>query len=503
MTNSTVNYNGGAQSIAVFPYYNLTTSGSGTKTLSGNMAVTGTLTLSAGTLADGGYTLTANGNISNTVSHTGAGEIYLNGSSSTHLLSGGGSYGNIEINDGNGATVTGNTTINGTLLLTRGIISTTDTILISSTGMVTRPVTGLPRHINGFLKKTIPVSGVPQSATFDIGTLTDYTPVVLTFNGVSVAGTVTASTVSAEHPRIKYSGLDQIKDVNRYWTLRASGIVYTTYDATFNFVSTDLDVSANTAYFFVKRYMNPFWTGCATSVRTSTSTQATGLSGFGEFANGEASNIFYWTRGAGTPYWNDDNNWSSNSKPTAANDVVFDGQDTIEVNIAAVCRHLTIQNDSLLLTIKGANTLTLSGNLIQQNGKFFTESAFPTAAGATFTGGVFGYSAASGNQNVQGGEYHALMLTGGGTKTVLTAVEVDSTLTITPGVTLADGGCTIMTKQNIVNNGIHSGTGMIFLTNGTAQHVLTGNGTYGLLHLNDLNGAMISGQPVISGGLIL
>ncbi|MGE5313940.1 MAG: fibronectin type III domain-containing protein, partial [Acidobacteriota bacterium] len=171
MSNSTFNYNGaGSQSVVGFNYYNLTTSGGGTKTLTGNAVVDGMLTLGASAFADGGYQLTVKGNIYNTTAHTGSGRIYLNGSSSTHQLTGGGSYTNLEINDENGAVIVGNTTCKGTLTLTRGIITTSDTLFIDAGGFVARPTTGLPRHINGFLKKSIPAMiGVSQTIIFEIG----------------------------------------------------------------------------------------------------------------------------------------------------------------------------------------------------------------------------------------------------------------------------------------------------------------------------------------------
>jgi len=59
-----VDFNGaGNQSLAGLNYYNLTTSGSGTKTLVGNTAVANTLALEAGTLTIGANTFTLNGSI--------------------------------------------------------------------------------------------------------------------------------------------------------------------------------------------------------------------------------------------------------------------------------------------------------------------------------------------------------------------------------------------------------------------------------------------------------
>src|SRR5205085_835825 len=69
---NTVNYNGsGAQTIRATTYHNLTLNKSGaTGTLAGAATVIGTLTITAGTLADGGFTLTAKGDIANSGTHS-------------------------------------------------------------------------------------------------------------------------------------------------------------------------------------------------------------------------------------------------------------------------------------------------------------------------------------------------------------------------------------------------------------------------------------------------
>lgn len=123
-TPNTVAYTStGSQSVAGLTYNNLTFSGASTKTLAAAATVNGTLTISAGTLADGGFVLTANGNIVNNGTHTGAGQISLAGGSGAHSLTGTGAYQNLGLNDSNGATIaSGTTTVNGTLTLTNGIL---------------------------------------------------------------------------------------------------------------------------------------------------------------------------------------------------------------------------------------------------------------------------------------------------------------------------------------------------------------------------------------------
>ncbi|MBI2429815.1 MAG: hypothetical protein HYV29_13675 [Ignavibacteriales bacterium] len=507
-TGSTIDYNGsGTQNVGAWAYYNnMTVSGFNWKKLTGNTTVNGNLSVSNGTLSDSIYTLTVKGNITNNSVITGTnnfGKTILTGGTTSHVLSGSGTYWILDLNDSYGATASSDFSIDSLLYLTSGILTTgSNTIICNSIPGMYRTVTG--GHVNGKIRKPISASGVPQNYTFEIGDATNYTPVAMTFQSVSVAGTVTAFQTASDHPLVKFSGLDQNKSVNRYYTLSGSGLTFTTYDATFNFISSDIDAGANTAYFFVKRYSNPSWYPSTVNVRQSTSTRTLGVTAFGEFAVGEASSVFYWTQGAGTYNWGDDYNWSSHSVPTAGNTVYFDMDDTIEVNVDGVCKDLIIQNDTLRLTILAGKTLTVNGNLNQYSGQFSTRNGFPTVTGlTTFSGGLFGYDSSGGTQTVSQQSYYNLRISGGGTKTAAGSFTVNKNLTIGSGVTFADGGFTITVKDSITNNGSHTGSGKILL-DGSTQHQLTGSGSLTNLQLNNTsNGITLDSNLTINGTLTL
>src|SRR5439155_17580721 len=112
----------------------------------------------------------------------------------------------------------------------------------------------------------------------------------LTNLNVINAGTVTASTstTGTEHSDVANSGIDFTRDVTRYWTLTAGGgMAVASGNATFTFVSTDVDFGAVTANFLVRRYSGGSWSTTTVGTLTSISAQVTGLSSLGDFVIGE------------------------------------------------------------------------------------------------------------------------------------------------------------------------------------------------------------------------
>ncbi len=102
-----------------------------------------------------------------------------------------------------------------------------------------------------------------------------------------MAGDLTVSTTAGDHPAIGTSTFDPAKTANRFWTLTNSGITFTTCSATFTFAAGDLDSGVDPDHLVVEAYSGGTWTSLATGTRTSTSTQATGIASFGDFAVGE------------------------------------------------------------------------------------------------------------------------------------------------------------------------------------------------------------------------
>ncbi len=196
-------------------------------------------------------------------------------------------YGNLKIDNASGVTLPGsNVTVSNTLTLTNGVVTTSANTLITSAncpGSVSRT----SGHVAGFLRLQIP-TGSP-TCTFDVGDSTTYRPINLTFTSVTTAGNLTgsASQTAGEHANISTSGLDSTQDVNRFWTLTNGGVVLSSYSATFNFVAGDVDTGADPLTFEVERWDGSAWNTTTAGTRTSTSTQATGITAFSDFASGK------------------------------------------------------------------------------------------------------------------------------------------------------------------------------------------------------------------------
>ena len=130
----------------------------------------------------------------------------------------------LTINNASGVTFFSNKTVNDTLRLTAGTLS--DTIVLAPTASVQR-VSG---YIAGPFQKTLSAG----LKTFEVGTLSGYSPVDVKVN--SGSGPMTVSAVQAKHP----NSFDSTKTLARYWILNADpGITNT--DLTFYYPAADVN----------------------------------------------------------------------------------------------------------------------------------------------------------------------------------------------------------------------------------------------------------------------
>jgi List-Bact-rpt repeat protein/fibronectin type III domain protein len=174
-------------------------------------------------------------------------------------------------------------TLGGVLELAGGTVTTGSNILaLAPAGSVLRT----SGHVVGTLQKAVPAVGA-ASRSFEIGSDSGYAPLSLVFTSVTGAGTIATSTAPGDHPGIGSSNLDPSRSVNRRYTVTNGGVVFGSCDATFEFQPGDLDFGADPARFVIERFVDPSWFATTTGGRTATSSQALGLTGFGDFAIGE------------------------------------------------------------------------------------------------------------------------------------------------------------------------------------------------------------------------
>jgi MSHA biogenesis protein MshQ len=330
-TGNTVNYTqAGPQTVKATSYVNLGGSGSGVKSLADDVTVGGTLTLSGATLAVGANTLTLNGPTiagtpANLTTTTASSLVFGGGSSGVSVPASVTALNNLTVNNASGVTLGGSPTLNGTLTLTSGVITTgsnTLTLAAFCPGSASRA----SGYVNGNLTLAFP-TGNP-TCTFHVGDSIGYAPITVTMTGVTVAGRLAGRVDAGDHPDTasSISGIEASKSANHYWTLTAGTPApsYVSYAATFQFCAStascvtpsEVDVGAVTGNFMVARKSGSSWSMPTVGARTAYSTQATGITsveGFGVFAVGEVS-LCFTDAFTGVDGSSPGSNWSVNSR---------------------------------------------------------------------------------------------------------------------------------------------------------------------------------------------
>ncbi len=201
------------------------------------------------------------------------------------------------INNANGINLATNitigtaTTTGGGLSFTSGRISTGANTLTIASGASIAGAGAASGWVNGKLQRTIPIAANSGSLTYDIGDGSNYTPVNFATSTGATPIVLTASTTPGQHPSIASSGLDQSKDITRYYTLTTNSGSFTNANLTFNWAAGDNQAGNPSNYIAAKFDAPSTWTSLASgsSPINSTSMTVNGVSGFSDFAIGEAA----------------------------------------------------------------------------------------------------------------------------------------------------------------------------------------------------------------------
>jgi hypothetical protein len=226
-------YNGGLA--------NSNTSGSNTVAAAATITVTGTLTLSPSSLlADNNRTITVNGNIAGTGTHsvTASGRITMVGSGGTIS---GATLGNLQLNNAGGFSLTGDPIVNGTLTLTAGRLTLGSNNL--TLGTTAAAVAGSPASGNmivtngaGELRKRFTATG---SYVFPVGDNTPiFSPITVNVTSGTPGGSayVGASVKNVIHPE----NTNTTDYLARYWSVNVSDITTPVYSLTATYNSADI-----------------------------------------------------------------------------------------------------------------------------------------------------------------------------------------------------------------------------------------------------------------------
>lgn len=220
-TNSTVRYEGSNQTLSNETYYNLSTSGSGIKTLSGAVTVNGNLTIGSSTTLDvsaSNYNINISGNWTNngtftaqngTTSFNGTSQQSIGGTASTVFK-------NLTVNNSSGVVFTKSQTVGGVLTFSNGTLTTSVANLLTMNAGSSVSGASTTKYIIG------PVKKIGNTAfTFPVGKGIVYAPI-----GISAPANATDA-FTAEYIRSNPQGLgtlifnEQIKQISfcEYWNL--------------------------------------------------------------------------------------------------------------------------------------------------------------------------------------------------------------------------------------------------------------------------------------------
>ncbi|WP_334181185.1 DUF6701 domain-containing protein [Methylobacter sp.] len=549
-------------------YPNLTVSGGSTKTpASGTLDIRGNFTVVASTTFAGNTNNPAvalKGNFSNSGTfNAGSGVWTLSGTSAQSIV-GTPSFGSLTTNNASGVSLSSNVTVSTVLALTNGTVTTGANTLIASGGDCTTSISRTNGYVIGNLQLTIPATN-PVTCSYPVGDSIGYAPISINKTGTNT-GTLTGRTDSGDHPDGSATvGINQAKNANHYWTLTAGTLLPTTpYSAIFQFcatgtcvVPTELDIGANTSNFVVAK-KSVSWSNQTVGTKNATSTQATGLTGFGVFEVGEQGSLNCTSLATGN--WNTAATWTNchGGVPLTGDTVTIISSHTVTLNTTAPATgslsSLTI-NTGGTLTASAANTLTLGGNLTN-NGTLslgtsgsvaLTAASQWTGSGATwtvnnlalgsqalsfnatdtFTFGINGSISGLGTINsgatntditldfrnvstqtmpTTGVTYPNLMVSGGGTKTPASGtLDIRGNFTVAASTTFAGNtfNPAVTLQGNFSNSGTFNAGSGVWTLSGTNAQSIAGTPSFGSLVINNASGVSLSSNVTSSTSLTL
>lgn len=401
-TAGTVNYNNaGNQNIGNYTYYNLTVSGSGTKTPTANFGVNNNLRIEDSAILDTDNR-TITGNINGQFVIEEDAELYVrtvfptlfrtanishnNNSTVTYALPGaqavGGSdgttgplnYGNLIVTGGNTKTIQGHIRVNNSLTLDNGNLATG-----SGTNNITLAQGATLTATGGFSNTRMIVcngdgnlivegtSATDFERVYPLGTGTYYTPFAITSLTATVTGTgtVAARAVAGQAPDVNSN------DLNKHWVISTSNLSGISANASFEYNTAE--VLGNQSLYKLGYYNGVEWvTPSGISVEGLNPMTIMGTSMLNGTWTAKEPIVTYYSYQSGN--WNDPNTWTTDPSgtisrnravPLAANRVVILNGRTVNMNIESAAVYSLQLNEGGVLDLGS----TASHNFSSVTGK--------------------------------------------------------------------------------------------------------------------------------------
>lgn len=468
---NTVQYSGNYSATipSRFPnFHNLTIGGTGTKTLSTNTVLNGSLTLSGinANLNLSSYNFsvgtTTTLNNSTTLQKTGAGNVIFNGNVSV------GDYSTLNISNAiyvelkgnltsthaaivnfgtNTVNITGNSTLNiggNVCTMTSILISSGVTVInTSSNGISTSNINGLGSSsifdnrgilyltnsdFSGFMTTGVFIYDVNPNSFIYFAGVGDYYIPFTNFQGFGLAasgtktlsGNTTCTTfiigISITNAKLQLSNFDF--SVTGQTTLnQGSG----------NAILKSSTGSVKFGYIFNRDWTAINFSGSSCNVEFTNGIGSIGT-GYGSAINLSECNVLFSTT--------NQNIINNNTTTWNLGNVIIANDLTISINSISI-------SNIIFETLNGSNSnsklLQLASSLITYNGPSTPMSTGVLDTSTNLNTFIYG----NGNQNIKGGTYRNLTLNGGGTKTLQGNVSVQNTYTLTSPATLNNNGFTL------------------------------------------------------------
>ncbi|MCK7536876.1 MAG: hypothetical protein MZV63_40915 [Marinilabiliales bacterium] len=260
-TNRTV-FSGGAQAVtgsSVTDFYDLEVSPVTSLTANRSFSVLRNLEIASGNLVLNTALVTIRGDITNNGAYTddnSSGGVRMAGSAQ-QLIRGTGSFGRLVLDNGSGATVSNDITVQNDLVLTLGILDINSHQLTLGQNS---QIFGAPFSASKMIRsdgvassrgllKFFPAAG--QIFTFPVGSSAKYTPATFNITASINVGSIRVNPVDASHPSI----FDPLNALGYYWQIESMGL--SGFDAELTLRYLAADVSGDESSYVAARLVLP------------------------------------------------------------------------------------------------------------------------------------------------------------------------------------------------------------------------------------------------------